>query len=288
MRYLHSSLLILLLVLFNFAVAAQDDAPDEVMLFLNRTIDEPIFCTLDEAQAFYQTLDGFQIFLDELALMENAENLAESWLDEYALWLQEHWASFDDNPCGATRPLMDLLRAKVMYSMLEAAIGEIGEIPADEAMTYARALEETDLQLMDSDDASESELELNRLFADLPRCIVEQALAFYETIDDYTRITSDLGSTGALWHVDADELVGALFTWAESFDAWRREAWSPYYEAPCGGTQIYVFHLEYRAYLAALLRGAGADPSAMLANTVQVLLDIAEYDKSLIDSMSGE
>ncbi len=288
MRILHSPLLIFLFFINSFVTAAQEDATGGVMLFLNRTIDEPIFCTLDRAQAFYQTLDGFQIFLDELALMESAENLAESWLDEYSRWLQEHWATFDENTCGATRPLMDLLRAKVMYGMLEAAIGEIGEIPADEAMTYARALEETDLQLMDSDDASESELELNRLFAELPRCSVEQALAFYETLDGYTRITSDLGSTGALWHVDADELVGALFTWAESFDAWRREAWSAYYEAPCGGTQIYVFHLERRAYLAALLRGAGADPSAMLANTVQVLLDIAEYDKSLIDSMPGE
>ncbi|MCY3781335.1 MAG: hypothetical protein OXG78_13565 [Chloroflexi bacterium] len=288
MRVLHSPLLILLLVLFNFATAAQDDAPGEVMLFLNRTIDEPIFCTLDRAQAFYQTLDGFQIFFDELALMEGAEYLAESWLDKYSRWLQEHWATFDENTCGATRPLMDLLRAKVMYSLLEGAVGEIAEIPADEAMTYARALEEIDLQLMDSDEASESELELNRLFAELPRCSVEQALAFYETLDGYTRITSDLGSTGALWHVDSDELVEAVFTWAESFDEWRREAWSAYYEAPCGGTQIYVFHLERRAYLAALLRGAGADPSAMLANTVQVLLHIAEYDKSLIDSVSDE
>ncbi len=288
MRYLQTPLLILLLVLFNSVTAGQEDTAGDLKLVINHRIDEPANCSADEARAFYQTLDDFQSFLDELALMDDLWDMEESWFHDYGLWLKEHWASLNENLCAGRTQLMDMLRAQLKYTVLEAGMGEISDVPAEGAMAYARALANTDLKLIDSGYASESELELNRMVADLPRCSAEQALEFYATIDGFTRLTSALGSTGNLWNVGSDELEQALISWAQSFDSWRQEAWSGYYDQPCGVTRILVYNLEARTYFAVLMRAAGLDPSNMLTRLIQNWLAMAEYDRSAINSIPGE
>lgn len=288
MRYLHIPLLMLILVMHSAVAAAQEDAADDVALFINYAIDEPTVCSVDQASAFYQTLDGFQQFLDDIGLMDNLEDLSNDWLEEYYEWILENWKPFMDVQCGGTQQLMVMLRAKLKYKLVEEGFGEISEIPADEAMAVARNLAEMDLQVIESSDGSDMALELNRMVADLPRCSAEQALEFYGAIDEYTQMTKDLRPTGALGDIDADELESALFNWLAEFDSWRQEAWSAYYERPCGATQVLLYHLEARTYLAVMLRGAGLDTSPMLTELIQQWRSVEDYDRSLINSGEGE
>ena len=288
MRYLHIPFLILILVVYSPVTAAQEDAADDVALFINYAIDEPTVCSVDQASAFYQTLDGFRQFLDDIGLMDNLEDLSNDWLEEYYEWILENWKPFMDVQCGGTQQLMVMLRAKLKYKLVEEGFGEISEIPADEAMAVARNLAEMDLQVIESSDGSDMALELNRMVTDLPRCSAEQALEFYGAIDEYAQMTKDLRPTGAHGDIDADELESALFNWLAEFDSWRQEAWSAYYERPCGATQVLLYHLEARTYLAVMMRGAGLDTSPMLTELIQQWRSVEDYDRSLINSGDGE
>lgn len=288
MRYLHIPFLILILVVYSPVTAAQEDAADDVALFINYAIDEPTVCSVDQASAFYQTLDGFRQFLDDIGLMDNLEDLSNDWLEEYYEWILENWKPFMDVQCGGTQQLMVMLRAKLKYKLVEEGFGEISEIPADEAMAVARNLAEMDRQVIESSEGADYALELNRMVTDLPRCSAEQALEFYGAIDEYAQMTKDLRPTGAHGDIDADELESALFNWLAEFDSWRQEAWSAYYERPCGATQVLLYHLEARTYLAVMMRGAGLDTSPMLTELIQQWRSVEDYDRSLINSGDGE
>lgn len=148
-------------------------------------------------------------------------------------------------------------------------------------LTRAAEIASGDLAAIAAGALPDAELEINRPYVELELCNNEQAIAFYETFKGYADRTSSASEI-----TDAESLKD----WASQMYAWRLEAWSCFYEKPCGAIEILINIFEIASYSYTLLRqgGLGDAYHPALEAFIKVSFDIAETDMAVIESSSNQ
>ncbi|MCY4536782.1 MAG: hypothetical protein OXE52_00985 [Chloroflexi bacterium] len=277
MRFVRGWMVFLTLAVVGLSVVAQEDAEDDQKLIINNIVDNPILCTHDQATTFYESLDGFQQSLNNIALVKNTDTL-QFWLNIHKQWFDETWALLLAEGCHGAKMLIYALRAVASHNLLEHMIGDVGEIPAQDVMRDVRDMAVADLEAIKRTQYPESELQINLIITNLPYCSNNQAIAFYKTIDGYLQEMNKL--------ILVDDWR-SLRVWVGMLHAWRQEAWTSFYDQPCGIRLAYMFWIERLTYINALVSVvSGETPN--IDNLIRPLRDTAAKDLAVIEAMTSE
>ena len=240
----HSWRWILLLALAVIgAVTTTQDATITDGLSINNNFEYVELCSGEQATAFYISLHGYQRQLDKLAGVEDGDALVE-WYESYDDWFSKNWkSSFNDSYCHGIEYLVLMLSPYTAYSAIEGMIGEFGSKPAQDVMQTLLEMAAADFTTMAKDEFSESDLEINRMITDLPLCSDEQAIRFYDTVEEY------FGKANQVVRLNS---LHSLKRWLVIYRSWHGKAWEAFYEKPCGGSLMFIHWLESEAYWAGL------------------------------------
>lgn len=263
--------------------AAQGDVDGDLRLTINYTLDDPTTCTREQAISAYDTLDGFHIVLEDLAVVSDIDAL-DSWFEGLNRHFDEKWMRALEKPCNGAFYLLQLLESQIQYEVLERMIiaftgNSVDALlvnPRMDASVVALTMAATDLAALKENEDEYVTLELNRAVYDLPRCTPERAIEFYATIDEYA--------------VQMDQLLGLdswqdMKTWVMNFHFWRLEAWETFYQEPCGVTPTDMYRIESKTYLYALGQMVGLDVTEVVDKLINDYRGYGESDLEIIESM---
>lgn len=165
--------------------------------------------------------------------------------------------------------------AAVMSSALEQLSGDIGEIPAQNTLQIVQEMAIVDQLAIDQPQVPISDLRINLAQKDLRHCSGEQAIAFYDTIDDFQNQTDKL--------LRVNDWIPLSLRFP-LFQIWQQKAWAPFYEQPCGSILSLINVLEFIAYRAALFKLTASEPPGELQRLIRFLRNIGAADKSTIEA----
>jgi len=267
------SLLRQLLQLLKSALGRSDPgaraaANSDRKLLINSSVDELRLCTREQATAFYASLDGYFALLDSLAQVDDLDELGD-WFEESNSWKEANWSRHPEKIGTGISLMIQALNAHMYHSVIEQFVGEVAEIPADQAVADLRKMAVVDQATMELNDSPDIELELNRIARQIPPCGEDRALEYYATREGYERVTSTLLRVAAF---------EALRQWLVTFHEWRREAWGEFYERSCGAILGDLYFVESRTYLYAFMHTVGED-----VNQRFLELNMSTYEKELRD-----
>lgn len=254
---------------------AQDGIND---LYINYALDHAILCTREEARWFYDALDGYFQLIDSIAQVKNSDTLLH-WLRAFDQWDYDNWGPSHGDTCFGLGYLEPALMTAATFSVLEQLTGDIGEIPAQNSLRSVKEMAIFDQLAMDQLEVPISVLRINLVLKDLPHCSREQAIAFYDTIDGFQNQMDKLSPV--------DDWI-SLRVRFQLFHIWRRKAWAPFYEQPCGSILSLFNLLEFTAYRAALFKLTASEPSSELQRLVRFLRLIAAEDMATIEARARE
>ncbi|MCY4062919.1 MAG: hypothetical protein OXG53_11175 [Chloroflexi bacterium] len=248
------SLLRQLLQLLKSALGRSDPgaraaADSDRKLLINSSVDELILCTREQATAFYASLDGYFALHESLAQVDDLDELGD-WFEESNSWKEANWSHYPAKIGTGISIMIQALNAQMHHSVIEQFVGEVAEIPADQAVADLRKMAVVDQAAMELNDSPDIELELNRIARQMPRCGEDRALEYYATRAGYEQVTDPLRRVDS-W--------GSLREWLVTFHEWRQEAWADFYAQPCGVILGDLYYLESRTYLYAFMHTVGED-----------------------------
>ena len=248
-------------VFFSGAFALAQDEIDLEYVYINNPFDDNFVCTVEEALAFYEELDKYPALIDAIADIDSGPKLF-LWAVRFSRWTN----AAEQNCYGAGNATVALER-HAHYIAIQHMIAEEPTLPEENAYTRALHVSTIDLESLAADKpVSEKELAINLAVSEVPLCTVEQAMAFYATIDEFYVESSDLGLV-----TDAESLAG----WATQFSAWSNENWAPLQDEPCGQVKSFIDFLESFSYGTALaqLTISGHQTLRAFDDTMEILYD---------------
>ena len=273
-------LILVALVLASGALAFAQDGDINESLLLNDLSGNGGICKRQEALAFFASLDGLEQIMNSVVDIADQQSLLD-WLNKYDEWIlaDEQLESYDPLCYGVLVRGLEMDR-NVKYAVLlyltegEAAFHE------QAALVSAREIAGGDLATIIADALPDVELEINRAFAEHPLCTNKRAIAFLETLEAYAF------ETGRAAEINDND---SLNEWASRFDAWRLEAWSSFYDQPCGITEIVINIYETVSFSFALLRltRIGDIYVSAIDAFLEEVLDLVESDMSAINGLQG-
>lgn len=262
-----------------FAFAQDEDISRS--LFVNELVEGSGLCTSQEALEFFASLGGIEPIVNSVVEIEDELSLLE-WFYSYDDWLDsEALIDSDRVYCyGVVIGSLELER-NIKYGVLLYLTEGEAAFEEHAALVRARAIAGGDLASIAAGDIPDAELEINSAFAELELCTIERAVAFLETLDGYAL------ETGRVAEITESD---SLKEWASQFEAWRIEAWSPFYDQPCGAIQTVISIYETVSYSFALLRQTrfGDAYAGAIDAILEEVLNLAEIDMSAIEGMRDE
>ena len=247
-------------------------------LLINYALEQARQCTREEAKWFYDTLDSFfQQIKDIDRIKDTVAPL--HWLKAFELWEYEHWGPTSGGSCFGVAYLEPALMTAAMSSALEQLTGDMGEIPAKNTLQIVQEMAIFDQLAIDQPEFPISDLRINLAQKDLRHCSGEQAMAFYDTIEDYQN------QAGKLLLVNDWMPLRLRF---QLFQIWRRKTWAPFHEQPCGSILSLINILEFTAYRAALFKLTVSQPPEELQGLIRFARNIGAADRSAIEAYARE
>lgn len=241
---------LLLTALFFALIAGSASAQIEDRLAINVGLPDEqyvMLCDSDEARTFYDGLDDAQGLLDSIPDIGGAGS-ETMWLNSFYRWMHEQFVAVGAGPyCLPQFTNLMALMQLMMYRVGEQYIGNAGEVEAERLLPLMHEMARLDLPRLNAGPVPPNELVLNQPFMQIPYCNVEQARAFYDTVDGYSEQFERL---------ELVDDVRSLSRWVASFQKWVATDWSPFYEHPCGAVLLLVYIGEAMAYAAGVSLGA--------------------------------
>ncbi|MCY4020214.1 MAG: hypothetical protein OXG39_12480 [Chloroflexi bacterium] len=249
------------LLFLSGAFALAEDEIELEYVYINNPFNDNFVCTVEEALAFYEELDEFPALVDAIVDIDSGPQLF-LWAVRFSQWTN----AAEQNCYGAGNATVALER-HAYYIAIQHMIAEEAILPEESAYTRALHMSTIDRESLAADKPlSEKELAINLAVSEVPLCTVEQAMAFYATIDEFYVESIDLEL------VTDEESLG---DWATQFYAWLEENWVPLQEEPCGQMKSFSDFLESFTYGTALaqLTIAGQQTLNAFDDTMEILYD---------------
>ena len=273
-----------LVALAAMACGAFTFAQDEDVrrsLYINEMVEGSGLCTSQEALEFYDSLDSFEPVINSVLEIEDEQTLLD-WFFSYEDWLVSDALTDQDRIyCYGVVIGSLALERNIKYGVLLYLTEGEAAFQEQAALVSPRAIAGGDLASIAAGDLPDAELEINRAYVELELCTIEQAIAYFETVDGYAYETRRAAAIK-----DSDSLK----EWASQFEAWRLEAWSPFYDQPCGTIETVISIHETVSYSLALLRQTrfGNAYVGAIDTHLDEFLDLVEIDMSAIEAMQDE
>ena len=268
-------ILVLLVLLSGTSTLAEDEIDLEHVI-INNPFDEKFVCTVEEAIAFYDAFDEYPAHIDAIGGIESGTELYV-WILQFT-----RWSNAAEQSCfGAGNATFALIKQAYIIAIQQMTDEEV-ELPEQNA--YSRALEmaTVDRELLTGEKlVAEDELAINLADSEVPLCAVDQAMAFYATIDAFYVESIDLGSV-----VDEETLA----SWAAQFYAWSKENWGPLRDEPCGQMQSFINFLESFAFGTALsqLTSGGPQTLNVFDDIMELLYDLIAEEMAALEAYEDE
>lgn len=221
------------------AAWSQNDAVDPP-LRINWLISDFTPCDFGDFAILKSVHADIQTQADYIPIVASEDSL-RLWIKINHDWINETLRPRTAGACLSVRHLYLHLDRSLYARLFNQVFRPEQEASQDDNIHKVRELLVADLDLMEDDEVDASEWLLNRTITDIPPCTLDEAQEFFDLIDGYEREVRNVLS------IPRDD-TDAVKAYAEQYETWAQQAFSPFYERPCGETLVLINFMETIAY----------------------------------------
>lgn len=222
------------------AVAWSQDNGIDPQLRINWFLSDFRPCGVEDIAILQSVLADIQTQADYIPLVTSTDTL-RLWISINHDWINDILRPRTAGACLGVRHLYLHLDRSLYVRLFNQVFRSEREVSQDDNIHKVRELLVADQEAIEDGELDASEWLINRTITDLPPCMVEEARDFFNLIEGYERELRKVLS------IPSDD-AGAVDAYAEQYETWAREAWSPFYERPCGETLVLIHFMETIAY----------------------------------------